>query len=257
MKIAAVIQYDGTDFCGFQSQKDSPLRTVQCEIENALEVIFSRKTSVTAAGRTDAGVHALGQVVHFRTDKEVNLQKLAISMNGIMKKDVAVKNLYSVPEEFHSRFSAVEREYRYIIHNYPLRTPFSHYRAMWVMAPLDAERMNAAAVYLIGEHDFASFCKTSSSGEGTVRAITRIDVHREKEYIYIDITGNAFLHNQIRTIAGTLVEMEKKNHDPAYMKYVLEKRNRLAAGDTAPPYGLYFMRVAYDPPLESFPSAFC
>ena len=256
MRIAALLQYEGTAFSGFQLQKGFDLRTVQSDVEKALGIIFAEEMKITAAGRTDAGVHAMGQVIHFDIPREKNLQKLAISMNGILEKDVSVKNLFIVPDDFHSRYSACSREYRYIIHNHHLRSPFSLYRAMWVSLPLDVERMRHSASYLIGEHDFASFCKTCSASEGTVREISRIDINKHDDLIFIDIEGNAFLHNQIRTIAGTLVSIEKNKSDPVMMKEILLKKTRLASGDTAPPYGLYFMNVKYNPPLETYPSAF-
>ncbi|MBP7901223.1 MAG: tRNA pseudouridine(38-40) synthase TruA [Spirochaetes bacterium] len=256
MRIAALLQYDGTAFAGFQLQKGLDIRTVQNDVEKALGIIFAQEMKITAAGRTDAGVHAMGQVIHFDIPRDMNLQKLAISMNGILEKDVSVKNLFVVPDDFHSRYSACSREYRYIIHNHHLRSPFSLYRAMWVSLPLDVERMRESASYLIGEHDFASFCKTCSASEGTVREISRIDINKHDDLIFIDIEGNAFLHNQIRTIAGTLVSMEKNKSDPVLMKKILNQKTRLASGDTAPPYGLYFMNVKYNPPLENYPSAF-
>jgi len=256
VRIAALLQYDGSAFCGFQLQKGLDIRTVQSDVEKALGIIFSEEVKVTAAGRTDSGVHAMGQVIHFDIPRDMNLQKLAISINGILEKDVSVKNLFIVPDHFHSRYSACEREYRYIIHNHHLRSPFSLYRAMWVSLPLNIERMRESASYLIGEHDFASFCKTCSASEGTVREISRIDIEKRDDLIYIDIAGNAFLHNQIRTIVGTLVSIEKSKTDPVMMKEILLKKTRLASGDTAPPYGLYFMNVKYDPPLESYVSAF-
>jgi len=256
VRIAAILQYDGTAFCGFQLQKGLDVRTVQSDVERALGIFFSEEVKITAAGRTDSGVHALGQVIHFDIPREINLQKLAISINGILEKDVSIKNLFIVPDDFHSRYSACERKYRYIIHNHHLRSPFSLYRAMWVSLPLSIERMRESASYLIGEHDFASFCKTCSASDGTVREISRIDIEKHDDLIYIDIAGNAFLHNQIRTIVGTLVSIEKSKSDPVIMKEILLKKTRLASGDTAPPYGLYFMSVMYNPSLESYISAF-
>ena len=256
MRIAALLQYDGTAFFGFQLQKGLDIRTVQSDVEKALKIIFAEEVKITAAGRTDSGVHAIGQVIHFDIPREMNLQKLAISINGILGRDVSVKNLFVVPDDFHSRYSACSREYRYIIHNHHLRSPFSLYRAMWVSLPLNVERMRESASYLVGEHDFASFCKTCSASEGTVREISRIEIDKRDDLIYISIAGNAFLHNQIRTIVGTLVSIEKSKSDPVMMKEILQRKTRLASGDTAPPYGLYFMNVEYNPSLGSYAAAF-
>lgn len=177
-------------------------------------------------------------------------------MNGIMAKDVSVVNAYDVPSDFHARFGPVMREYRYLIHNHPLRSPFAQYRMMWVTMPLDVDYLTEAASHLIGEHDFASFCKKVSADENTVRRIDSIAVTRDADIVRIRIRGTAFVHNQIRATVGTLIEMQKYGRPPEYMKEILEGGSREFAGFTAPPYGLYLSQVAYDPPLDSFPAAF-
>lgn len=249
-----LVQYDGTDFNGLQIQDGG--RTIQQELESAIKVLLKEDVRVTASGRTDSGVHALGQVIHFDSTTDMDLRKICISLNGILSGDVSVKNCYRVPHDFHARFSAVSREYLYLIYNYPLRTPFMKYRAMWINHDFDAEYFRETASYLAGEHDFASFCKKISAGAGTVRKIESIDVSRENDIIRVTFRANAFLHNMIRIIVGTIVQMYREKRDPQYIKEILEGKGREHGGFTAPPYGLYLNRVNYDPQLNFYESAF-
>ena len=254
-KIAIEIQYDGTCFNGWQLQKDS--RTVQGELERALQILCRDKTRVTAAGRTDAGVHALGQIIHFGTNSDIRLQKLCISLNGILPRDISVKNAYRVSDDFHARFDAIERTYRYLIYNHPSRTPFMMFRAMWVRERLDIDYLRAVSGLLLGERDFSSFCKKSESRKiNTVRRVTAIDIQRRDNCICFEITGNAFLHHMVRILVGTLVEMHKNKADPHMISDIISKRDRDYGGVTAPPYGLYLLNVKYDPSLSTLESAF-
>lgn len=253
-RIALLVQYDGTFFNGFQVQDGG--RTVQGEIERAVEILTKEKIRITVAGRTDSGVHALAQVVHFNSCSSISLNRLCVGLNGIMPKDISVSNAFRVPCDFHSRFSAVEREYTYRILSSPLRSPFMIYRAMWVNQPLDVDYLNEAAGYLVGEMDFASFCKKKSADEGTVRRVNSISIVREDEYLILRIRGTAFLHNMIRIIVGTLIGMYKEGRSPEYIKEILRNKDRDSSGATAPPYGLYLSRIWYNPPLEEYESAF-
>jgi len=253
-RYALLLQYDGTFFNGLQIQNGG--RTIQEELEKAISILTKERVRVIASGRTDAGVHALGQVVHFDCSCNFTLQKLCISLNGILPKDISVKNAYKVPDNFHSRFSAVEREYLYLIYNYPLRTPFMQYRAMWVNFPLSVDYIREAGSFLIGEHDFASFCKKISADKGTVRRVELFEVSKRDELITIRIRANAFLHNMIRIIVGTIVQMSYDEKPSSYIKEILEKRDREHGGITAPPYGLYLNKIFYNPPLEHYESAF-
>ena len=253
-RIALLLQYDGTKFNGFQLQDKG--RTVQGELERALKILTKTDIRIAASGRTDTGVHALGQIAHFDTDSELTLRKFAISLNGIMTSDISVKNVFEVSSDFHSRYSAVEREYRYLIYNHPQRSPFMLYRAMWVNSLLDIDYLREAVSYLVGEKDFASFCKKKSREEKTVRRINDIGVNKHEELVEIVIRGNAFLHNMNRIIIGTLIEMSKDKRPPEYMLDILDAKAREASGFTAPPYGLYLSRIWFDPDLAGFPSAF-
>ncbi len=253
-RIALIIQYDGTEFNGWQIQDKG--NTVQGYLEKALKVLTRENIRVTASGRTDSGVHALGQIVHFDTNSSVPLDKFCIGLNGILPRNISVQNAFHVDNEFHSRFSAVEREYIYRIYNSPVRSSFMMYRAMWVNFPLKLSYLNESLALLEGEKDFASFCRKKSTEDGTIRRIISASATEKKNFIDVRIVGNAFLHNMIRIIIGTIVENHKFGKEPGYMKEILEARDRIAAGITAPPYGLYLSRISYDPPLESFPAAF-
>ncbi len=253
-RIALLIQYDGTAFNGWQIQEGG--RTVQQEIERAVEILTREKPRLTASGRTDAGVHALGQVAHLDLKNTISLQRLCNGLNGILNRDVSILNAYSVNPDFHARFDAVSREYVYLIYNYNQRSPFMAHRAMWIQQPMEIEYLREAAQYLIGTTDFASFCKKISLEENTVRRIESIRIDKKENVVRIRITGNAFLHNMVRIIVGTLCEMVKNNSDPSYMRTIIEKRDRNFSGATAPPHGLYLRNVAYQPPLTSMESAF-
>jgi tRNA pseudouridine38-40 synthase len=254
-RIAIVVQYDGTAFNGWQSQRGG--RTVQDEIEKAIVVLLKEETRIIAAGRTDSGVHALGQVVHFDTDRNINLQRICIGLNGILPRDVSVVNVFEAPPDFNARFGAVSRHYRYLIHNHPNRTPFMMNRAMWVRGRLDPAYLREVARRCIGEMDFVSFCKKREThNKNTVRRIDRIDIEANGPRIRINISGNAFLHNMVRIIVGTMIDMYEKKEDPDSIRNIIAARDRDSSGPTAPPYGLYLVGVDYDPPLSGMESAF-
>ncbi|MCL1864917.1 MAG: tRNA pseudouridine(38-40) synthase TruA [Spirochaetes bacterium] len=253
-RYALLVQYDGTLFNGWQFQDKD--RSIQAEFENGIKIFAKEDVRVTASGRTDSGVHALGQVVHFDLDREISLQRLCIGLNGILPHELSVKNAYKVDLNFHSRFSAVQREYLYIIYRYPLRTPFMRYKAMWINYPIDTGYIREAASKLIGEHDFASFCKKVSAKNGTIRKIDSIDVTEDYDVIKLKFRANAFLHNMIRIIVGTILQMHREGRDPEYITEILNGKDRSVSGFTAPAYGLYLNRVIYNPPLDSYESAF-
>jgi len=253
-RIALLIQYDGRLYNGWQVQNGG--RTIQGEIERAVHVLTKERVRLTASGRTDAGVHAWGQVAHFDLWKEIDLGRLCIGANGILPKDISILNAYRVPDEFHARYSASSREYTYLVYNEHQRSPFMMYRALWINRPINTDYLRLALGHLVGEMDYASFCKKASAGAGTVRRIDSIEVGRSESLIAVNIKGSAFLHHMVRIIMGTVIEMHLAGRDPSHMLTVIEKRDRSAGGVTAPPFGLYLRKINYEPPLSSRDAAF-
>jgi tRNA pseudouridine38-40 synthase len=253
-KIALLIHYDGAAYHGWQIQPHK--RTVQGELEKALYILTGEHTRVIASGRTDTGVHALGQVAHFILHSDISLQRICAGLNGIMQKDISVLNAYHVPENFHARYSAVEREYLYLIYNNFQPSPFFNNRAMYVRQPVDLAYLRDAASYLIGEHDFASFCKKISAEGNTVRRIYSINITPQEGVIAITIKGTAFLHNQIRITIGTLIEMSQSRKNPSAIRDILKAKDRDYSGKTAPACGLYLKNILYEPALSCMPAAF-
>lgn len=253
-RIALKIQYDGTAYRGFQIQAGE--KTVQGEIEKALHVLYKEKIRITPAGRTDAGVHALGQVIHFDAGNDLQLKKICSSMNGILPADISVNNAYKAPETFHARFSARSREYVYLIYNHPQRNPLLRNKALWIRDELDIDLLKTLAGYFVGEKDFASFCKSKSDDENTIRKIDAFEITRKNDIIIFRITGNAFLRNMIRIITGTMLDIIKTKSSPDLIPDIFTKKDRQAGGKTASAYGLYLNTIIYDPPLSEMESAF-
>jgi tRNA pseudouridine38-40 synthase len=254
-RIALLVQYDGTAFNGWQIQDDGG-RTVQACLECALEILLREKVRTIVAGRTDTGVHALGQVVHFDTASAIPLQRLCIGLNGICDPDLSILNAFAVPDDFHARFSAVSREYQYRLYCYPLRCPFNFQRALWVRGKVDAAYLRQCFAYLEGEHYFSSFCKKISVKSNMVRRIESIQVTDNDPEMLIDIRGNAFLHNMIRIIMGTVLAMWEKKLAPETLAAVIDGRDRDCAGKTAPAYALYLKKINYQPELDTYPAAY-
>lgn len=222
-------------------------------LEATLSQLLRETVKVSAAGRTDTGVHASGQVVSFTTARSFPFERLAIAMNSALPPDVSVRDVAIVPRTFSARFSARERTYVYAILNRADRSALSAHAAFHVYAPLDIERMRAAALPLIGEHDFRSFCATlPENGGGTVREVRTLALERRGEYIRLQISANGFLHRMVRTIVGTLVECGKGRRDPASVQTTLDARARASAGLTAPPHGLYLAGVRYEDGFDSY-----
>ena len=243
--------YRGAEFAGFAEQPAA--RTVAGELRQALETPLRRPCELTCAGRTDAGVHAIAQYVSLPvTDEETALPgaRLMRSLVALTPDDLSVQALYRAPAGFSARFDALARSYRYRIAASDARPVLSWDHAWWYRGRLDVDAMNEAAQVLVGEHDFKSFCKASSAeGKPTCRYVGRLAVSRVEEagegLVAIDVTGNAFLHNMVRTIAGTLVEVGRGHRDAAWVARVLEARDRTAAGPCAPAKGLTFVGVEY------------
>jgi tRNA pseudouridine38-40 synthase len=238
-----VVEYDGTDFCGFQFQPN--LRTVAGELENALSRLFDRPVKVTCAGRTDAGVHATGQVISFVSHDAFPVDKLTLALNSALPPDLTARDASRVDDEFSARLSALERRYRYLVLN--RRDPSAALRrfAHHEYRTLDLAPMQEAAASLIGEHDFVTFCGVLPERGGTVRTVDVIDLARDGDLVRLRIRGKGFLHRMVRIITGTLLDVGAGRRTPAEVAAMLAARDRRAAGPTASPQGLALVEVVY------------
>ena len=242
--IRLVIEYDGKDFNGWQKQNDK--LNIQGEIERAIEIITGEKVELIASGRTDAGVHALNQIANFKIDKDINIEKLPYALNSQLKKSVRIKTAELVDNDFHSRYHAKKKTYRYVINNSSQGS--SIYRNLEYNFPLhlDEKLMQEAIEYFIGEHDFKAFKASGGSTKSSVRTIYNASVRREGERIYIELTGNGFLYNMVRIIAGTLLDVGLGKIKPEEVKEIIESKDRSRAGKTLPPNGLFLVNVDYN-----------
>lgn len=244
MRIALGVEYDGSAYCGWQSQPD--MRNVQDTLQTALGAIACEPVSVHAAGRTDTGVHALEQVVHFDTRIERPLTAWVRGANALLPENIAVLWAHLVPDAFHARFSAQARSYRYLLINRPSKLAVHHGKAGWFHAPLDVDQMRRAATHLLGEHDFSSFRAAECQAKSPVKNISQLEISKQDDMIVFDITADAFLHHMVRNIIGCLVYIGKGKHAPLWMKTVLDGRSRIMAAPTFAPDGLYLRRISYD-----------
>ncbi|MBE5890703.1 MAG: tRNA pseudouridine(38-40) synthase TruA [Lachnospiraceae bacterium] len=239
-----IIQYDGTRYSGWQAQKDTP-DTIQGKIENVLSYLFEQPIEISGSGRTDAGVHALGQVANFHAPKR-DTQEILSYLNAHLPKDIAVLSVSEVDERFHSRLSATGKTYFYRIHTGTVSNVFERKFMYDYPLPLDVNRMKKAASYLIGTHDFKSFCGNKRMKKSTVRTISAIEFEEKPDELIISFTGNGFLMNMVRILTGTLIEIGDGRRDPDSVPEVLHALDRDAAGYTAPPQGLFLKEVYYD-----------
>ena len=245
MRIALLLEYDGRNFCGSQYQVG--VRTVQAELESALATLCRGPVTAVFSGRTDTGVHALGQVAHFDwPEAEVDLWRLAWSLNGILKEDVCVRALQIVDDTFHARFSASSKTYRYQIRNAPTASPFDRAYVWHIPERLSLPAMSDAAARLVGTHDFAAFRSVGGEISGTVRTITRSECLLMNGLLAYEVTGTGFLRHMVRAIVGTLVEIGRGWRTPEDVTVLLQGGTRAQAGATAPPHGLCLVEVRYD-----------
>lgn len=243
MRVALGIEYDGSCYAGWQYQPHAP--SVQERVESALAIVANEPVRVACAGRTDAGVHACGQVVHFDTSAERRERSWVLGANTHLPASINVNWARVVDDEFHARFSAVARSYRYLILNRWVRSAIHSGRATWVHQPLDATAMHRAAQHLLGEHDFSSYRALACQANSPIRIIERIAVQRDSEWVALEVTANAFLHHMVRNIAGVLIAIGKGERETAWAREVLEHRSRAMGGATAPPDGLFFIGPRY------------
>jgi len=244
MRIALGIEYDGSRFLGWQTQPGGG--TVQDALEAALSGIAAETLTVTCAGRTDRGVHALAQVVHFDTGADRPASAWVRGVNALLPESMAVLWSRTVPEDFHARYSARARAYRYVLLNRPVRPALAARHAGWFHAPLDVEAMREAAAMLSGEHDFSAFRSAECQAKSPVRTLHSLSIERKGERIDFVFTANAFLHHMVRNLVGTLVYVGKGKHPPRWAREVLESRDRSLAAPTFAPEGLYLESVEYE-----------
>lgn len=243
MRIGLGICYDGTDFHGWQRQPG--LRTVQQNLETALSQIADTEITVTCAGRTDAGVHAMGQVIHFDSTTIRSLKAWQMGANRYLPSDMAVLWAQEMAADFHARFSALSRTYHYVIYNSPLRPVFERLHVTWIPKKLDALLMQEAGQYLLGEHDFSAFRASECQSSSPMRNIHSLTVHSEGQHLIVTITANAFLHHMVRNIVGALLVVGQHKRPASWLSELLNARDRSLAAATAPSAGLSLMHVCY------------
>jgi len=244
VRIALGVEYDGSTYFGWQSQPTVP--NLQDTMQAALDGIAGEPISILAAGRTDAGVHALEQIVHFDTNIERPLTAWVRGCNALLPESIAVLWAHPVPEGFHARFSAQARSYQYVLINRPSRSAVHRGKVGWFHAPLDVEQMREAAQYLLGEHDFSAFRSSECQARTPIKNLAQFDIWKKGDTIIFDLTADAFLHHMVRNIVGCMVYVGKGKHPPQWMKAVLESLNRNQAAPTFAPDGLYLRRITYD-----------
>ena len=243
--IKLVIEYDGKEFNGWQKQPNK--LNIQGEIEQAIERITGEKVDLMASGRTDAGVHAIGQVANFKTNSNIPIEKFPIALNSNLKKSIVIKSAEEVEERFHSRLNCKRKTYRYIINNSKYGTAIYRNLETHIPMKLDIHKMQEAVKYFEGEHDFKAFKASGTSSKSSIRTIYKAEViDAGNERIYIELTGNGFLYNMVRIISGTLVEVGLGKIEPQDIKNIILEKDRKLAGKTLPPQGLYLLKVEYE-----------
>jgi tRNA pseudouridine38-40 synthase len=241
--IKLLLEYDGTGYAGWQVQ---PKRdTIQGRLEAALETVTGEEVRVVGSGRTDAGVHAIGQVAHFKTESSLKAEEFRKALNSILPRDIAVREATEEAEGFHARFSAKRKLYRYAVLQVETRSAFSHRYSWDVGYAMDTLSMNRAARYMLGTHDFSAFRAASCTAKNPTKTIYRLEVHERGDDIVFLIEADGFLKHMARTIVGTLVEVGRGYLRSESVKEVLESRDWARAGPTAPPQGLFLLEVTY------------
>ncbi len=240
--VALTIAYDGTNYSGWQIQKNAI--TVQGVIQKVLSNIVQHNVRLKVAGRTDTGVHAVGQVASFRTTSRMSPHEFKEALNSMLPADIRVLGVEDVDEEFHPRYSAKKRWYRYLIYNVEVPSPFFRNYSLWVRKGLDVELLNRYAKVVEGEHDFTSLAMLER-GNSPVRIVYSCEVKRRGDFVVVDIVANSFLRRMVRSIVGTFLDLEKNSMPPEEMEKIIFAKERRLAGQTAYPNGLYLMKVFY------------
>lgn len=243
--IKLIIEYDGKDFNGWQKQPNK--LNIQGTIEQAINKITGEDVELNASGRTDAGVHSLGQVANFKTNYDLPIEKWPLALNANLKKSIVIKSAEEVDDRFHSRLSCKRKTYRYVINNSKYGTAIYRNLETHIPQKLDIEKMREAAKCFEGEHDFKAFKASGTSGKSSVRTIYKAEVlEKDDDRIYIELTGNGFLYNMVRIISGTLVDVGLGKIEPEDITKIIEDEKREKAGKTLPPQGLYLVKVEYE-----------
>jgi tRNA pseudouridine38-40 synthase len=243
MRLACAVEYDGAGFSGWQRQEHA--RSVQAAVERSLSFVADHAVHVSCAGRTDAGVHATWQIIHFDAQAERSQRSWLLGANANLPSDVRLLWVRPVDDEFHARFSAQSRSYRYVILNRDVPSALLRQRVTWEHRPLQVERMREGARHLLGEHDFSSFRALACQAKSPVRTVQHLHVTRHGDLLYIDIRANAFLHHMVRNIAGVLLSVGRGERSVEWIAEVLAHRDRTRGGVTAPASGLYLVGVGY------------
>lgn len=242
--IKLTIEYDGKEFNGWQKQPNK--LNIQGTIENAIKQITGGEVELNASGRTDAGVHAYAQVANFKTNSNLPIEKFPLAINSKLKKSIIIKSAEEVDERFHSRLTCKRKTYRYVINNSYTGTAIYRNLECHIPTKLNVEDMEKAASYFEGEHDFKAFKASGTSSKSSVRTIYKANVYSQNEKIYIELTGNGFLYNMVRIIAGTLVEVGLGKIKIEDIPEIINEGKREKAGKTLPAHGLYLLNVEYD-----------
>ena len=243
-RIKLTIAYDGTNYCGWQIQPNGI--TIEEVLNKAIRKLTGEEILVIGASRTDSGVHALGNVAVFDTESTIPAEKMAVALNQRLPEDIVIVASEEVPLDFHPRYRDCSKTYEYHIINTRIPIPTKRLTNYFVSYELNIENMRKAASYLVGEHDFVSFCNVRTDVENTIRTITALDILTEGNEITIRITGNGFLYNMVRIIVGTLVRVGRGFYTPEKVKEILEAKDRKAAGVTAPAQGLFLVKIDYE-----------
>lgn len=243
MRVALVVEYDGSQYHGWQAQ--SGLKTIQHVVERALSRVADQDVQIVCAGRTDTGVHATNQCIHFDSDNERAIRSWIYGANSYLPKDVCIKWGREMPEHFHARYSATARRYRYVIYNAAIRPALLKSYVTWQYRPLDHRAMHEAAQCLLGEQDFTSFRSIECQSNSPMRHLQALQVIRKGDFVVIDIRANAFLHHMVRNIAGVLMTVGSGKQPVGWVQEVLQAKDRKLGAETAPPYGLYLVEVQY------------
>lgn len=254
-RIRFLVSYDGTGFCGWQRQNHGPLKSVQHVLEEGLSQVFHEKISLSASGRTDAGVHALGQVCHFDTARPLERLEnwdMAWALKRYIPSTITIKKVWLAPQDFHSTLSATKKTYRFLVYNRDKESPFLSRYAQWVRSPINLEHLQASSEFLLGKQDFKSFQSVGTPVHHTVREIYQAKWEwRRETVLQFTITGSGFLKQMVRNIVGTQMFLEKKDLRPEMLREIIESKDRMKAAAPALPQGLFLMRVYYPQDLDN------